>query len=69
MLQLNRELHTEIYFWRLPEPGWFTSLWWSNMVRDIINDQFEVIQQKQIYARGGGDTRAICKAKRQLIKQ
>lgn len=32
------------------------------MVRDIINDQFEVIEQKQIYACGGGDTRAICKA-------
>lgn len=32
------------------------------MVCDIINDQFEVIQQKQIYACGGGDTRAICKA-------
>lgn len=31
------------------------------MVRDIINDQFEVIQQKQVDACGGGHTCAICK--------
>lgn len=31
------------------------------MVRDIINDQLEVIQQKQVYACRGGHTCAICK--------
>lgn len=31
------------------------------MVGDIINDQFEVIQQKQVYACGGGHTCAVCK--------
>lgn len=31
------------------------------MVGDIINDQFEVVQQKQVYACGGGHTCAICK--------
>lgn len=44
MLQFNRQVTTEMPFWHPQEPGWFTSLWWSNMVCDIINDQFEVIQ-------------------------
>lgn len=43
------------------EAGCFTSLWWSDMVRDIINDQLEIIQQKQVYACRGGHTCAICK--------
>lgn len=58
---MKQELNTEMYSQCWAEPGWFTSLWWSDVVRDIINDQFEVIQQKQVDACGGGHTCAICK--------
>lgn len=41
-----------------------TSPRWPHVVRSVVNDQLEVVQQQDVDACGGGDPCSVCRGER-----